>query len=290
MRSHAAAAGARAHTLRGTARMNGHRHAPALTGTDAKFGGACGDNAATTIQRGHSMNDNSAVPDIRAPSPRLLALEARVFAEIPLFLLRNLRTGGLPRGSGQPVMVVPGFGASDLHTLPLRRALARLGHAAYGWGQGTNLGMRPALKNALNQRLHKLSAEHEAPVSLIGWSLGGVFVREMARHQPHLVRRVFTLGSPINGRPDANNMLALFRLANRGKPVNLDWEGFNKRRAAPPVPCTAIYSRSDGIVAWQCCMENAASNTECAEVRGSHFGLVVNAQVLRLIAQRLSTP
>jgi len=236
------------------------------------------------------MSSASTAADIRAPSARLLALEARVFAEIPLFLLRNLRSAGLPRGDGHAVMVVPGFGAGDLATRPLRRALNRLGYAAHGWGLGTNLGMRPSVKNALNQRLQKLAAETQRPVSLIGWSLGGVFVREMARHQPQLVRRIFTLGSPINGRPDANNMLALFRLANRGKPVNLDWEGFNKRRTPPPVPCTAIYSKSDGIVAWQCCLEEAADHTECAEVRGSHFGLVVNPQVLRVIAERLARP
>lgn len=235
------------------------------------------------------MSTPSDSPDIQAPALHLLALEARVFAEIPWFLLRSLSIRGLPRGDGHPVMVVPGFGAGDLATLPLRRALQRLGYAVHGWDLGTNLGMRPAVKNALTQRLQKLSSEHQSPVSLIGWSLGGVFVREMARHQPQLVRRVFTLGSPINGRPDANNMLALFRLANRGKPVNLDWEGFRKRRTPPPVPCTAIYSKSDGIVAWQCSLEDAASNTECAEVRGSHFGLVVNGQVLRVIAERLAT-
>jgi pimeloyl-ACP methyl ester carboxylesterase len=236
------------------------------------------------------MSRSAQMPDIKAPPAHLLALEARVFAEIPLFLLRSLKTAGLPRGDGHAVMIVPGFGAGDLATLPLRRALRSLGYAAYGWEQGTNLGMRPSLKNALNQRLQKLSAEHQSPVSLIGWSLGGVFVREMARHQPHLVRRLFTLGSPINGRPDANNMLALFRLANRGKPVNLDWEGFRKRRIAPPVPCVSIYTKTDGIVAWQCAMEDAAANTECAEVRGSHFGLVVNHQVLRAIATRLPLP
>jgi pimeloyl-ACP methyl ester carboxylesterase len=234
------------------------------------------------------MNADFEAPDIRAPSAHLLALELRVLAEMPWFMLRALRTGGLPRGDGHPVLVIPGFGASDLATLPLRRALRRLGYAAEGWGQGLNLGMRPALKSALAQRLLKLHSEHQAPVSLIGWSLGGVFAREMARHQPQLVRRVFTLGSPITGRPDANNMLALFRLANRGKAVNLDWDGFRKRCTAPPVPCTAIYSRTDGIVAWRCCMELPAPNTECVEVRGSHFGLVVNGQVLRVIAQKLA--
>jgi pimeloyl-ACP methyl ester carboxylesterase len=233
------------------------------------------------------MSDSEQMPDIKAPAAHLLALEARVFAEIPLFALHRFDLAGLPRGDGHPVLVVPGFGAGDLATLPLRRALNKLGYAACGWGLGTNLGMRPTVKNALNQRLQKLNAEHQAKVSLIGWSLGGVFVREMARYQPQLVRRVFTLGSPINGRPDANNMLPLFRIANRGKPVNLDWEGFRKRSVAPPVPCVSIYTRSDGIVAWQCALEHEAANTERAEVRGSHFGLVVNRQVLREIATRL---
>jgi pimeloyl-ACP methyl ester carboxylesterase len=227
------------------------------------------------------------VPDIAAPPPHLLALEARVLAELPLFVLRTLSIRGLPRGDGHPLLVIPGFGANDLSTLPLRRALRRLGYAAHGWDLGTNLGMRPPIKNALNQRLQKLHAEHQSPVSLIGWSLGGVFVREMARHQPQLVRHIFTLGSPITGRPDANNMLALFRIANRGKAVNLDWEGFRKRCTPPPVPCTAIYTRSDGIVAWQCSMETPADHTESVEVRGSHFGLVYNPQVLRVIAERL---
>ena len=234
------------------------------------------------------MSNASDMPDIQAPPLHLLALEARVLAEMPWFVLRSLSIRGMPRGDGHPVMVVPGFGAGDLATLPLRSALRRLGYATYGWDLGTNLGMRPSVKNALTQRLQKLGSEHQSPVSLIGWSLGGVFVREMARHQPQLVRRVFTLGSPINGRPDANNMQTLFRLANRGKPVNLDWEGFRKRCTPPPVPCTAIYSKTDGIVAWQCAMEAAAANTECAEVRGSHFGLVVNRQVLRVIAERLA--
>lgn len=234
------------------------------------------------------MSTPADAPDIAAPPLHLLALEARVLAELPLFVLRTLSIRGLPRGDGHPVLVIPGFGANDLSTLPLRRALRRLGYDAHGWGLGTNLGMRPPIRNALSQRLQKLHAEHQSPVSLIGWSLGGVFVREMARYQPHLVRRVFTLGSPITGRPDANNMLALFRFANRGKAVNLDWEGFRKRCVPPSVPCTAIYTRSDGIVAWQCSMETPAPHTESVEVRGSHFGLVFNAQVLRVIAGRLS--
>lgn len=229
----------------------------------------------------------STPPALSPPALRLLALEARVLAELPWFALRTLSTRRLPRCDGCAVMIVPGFGASDIETWPLQRALRALGARVCGWKLGRNLGMRSRIKLGLAQQLQELHARH-GKVSLIGWSLGGVFVREMARHQPQAVRRVITLGSPINGRPDANNMEALFRLANRGKPAKPDLEGFMRRRTAPPVPCTALYSKSDGIVAWPCCLEENAPNTENIEVRGSHFGLVVNHQVLRVIAQRLA--
>lgn len=225
---------------------------------------------------------------IKAPALHLLAREARVAAELPLFLLRSRSLRGLPRGDGHTVMIVPGFGADDLATLPLQRALRELGYDARGWGLGRNMGMRPQIKTALNEQLKRLHSQQDSPVSLIGWSLGGVFVREMARYQPELVRNVFTLGSPINGEPDANNMMLMFRIANRGKPVNVDRAGFERRRIAPPVPCTAIYSKTDGIVAWRCCLEEPADNTENVEVGGSHFGLVYNLDVVRAIAEKLA--
>lgn len=239
------------------------------------------------------MNDKHAgapATAISAPPAHLLALEIRVLAELPLFLLRTLSVSGLPRGDGHAVMVLPGFGADDLTTLALRRALTRLGYAVYGWGQGRNLGMRGGLKLGMARQLRRLHDRHAGPVSLIGWSLGGVFAREMARHQAELVRQVFTLGSPINGHPDANNMQTLFRLINRGRAATTDWEAFNKRRMAPPVPCTAIHTRRDGIVAWRCCLEDQAPNTRNVEVHGSHFGLVFNHQVLTVLAQNLAAP
>ncbi len=225
---------------------------------------------------------------IKAPALHLLAREARVAAELPWFLFRSRSLRGLPRGDGHPVLIVPGFGADDLATLPLRQALQELDYDARGWGLGRNMGMRPQIKSALNEQLKRLHAQQQSRVSLIGWSLGGVFVREMARYQPELVRHVFTLGSPINGEPDANNMMLMFRIANRGKAVNVDRAGFERRRTAPPVPCTAIYSKTDGIVAWRCCLEEPADNTENVEVSGSHFGLVYNIDVVRTIADRLA--
>lgn len=232
----------------------------------------------------------SAARDISAPPPRQLLLETRVLAEAPLFLLRTLSVRGLPRGDGHAVMILPGFGADDHFTAPLRRALRKLGYASYGWAQGRNLGMRRHIRQALSERLQALYDRH-GPVSLVGWSLGGVFAREFARHQPELIRDVYTLGSPINGNPEANNVHRLFQLANRGRDTaKTDWEGFNKRRQAPPVPCTALYSKQDGIVTWCCCLEEPAPNTENVEVGGSHFGLVFNPEVLKALATRLAAP
>jgi hypothetical protein len=227
---------------------------------------------------------------IAPPSPLLLMLEGRAFGEYVSLLLSRPFLRSLPRGDGHAVMVIPGFGGSDLGTRPMRRVLERLGYDVHGWGQGRNLGMRSHIRERLRFRLHELNESSGRKVSLIGWSLGGVFVREIARHQPERVRRVITLGSPINGHPQSNNVDALYRWVNRGKAQAIDWEGFQKRRTPPNVPCTAIYSKTDGIVAWQCCMEEPAPNTENVEVRASHFGLGVNPQVLRAIAERLVRP
>lgn len=221
---------------------------------------------------------------ITAPSLALLLMELRVFMEWPRFMATRFSVENLPRGHGQPVMIVPGFGASDLNTAPLRTALRRLGYTVFGWNQGVNVGMRPRVKQALTAELRELCDRYEDKISLIGWSLGGVFAREMARHQPQCVRSVITLGSPINGHPEANNLNTLFRLANLGKPVKLDLEGFRRRIVAPPVPCVSIYTQSDGLVAWRCCLEEPAANTRNIEVQGSHLGLVYNTQVLAAIA------
>lgn len=227
--------------------------------------------------------------DIKAPSLRLLLGETRVVPELGRFWLSRKSLEKLPRGK-QTVLVIPGFGASDFHTRALRHALERLGHQVYGWEQGTNKGMNRGLRTALGERLNSLHKQHGQAVTLIGWSLGGVFARELARQLPDQVGHVFTLGSPFNITPQANNMLHLFRLVNRGKPVSEDMDAFLKRAEPPPVPCTAIHSKSDGIVAWQTACENETDHTENVEVKGSHFGLICNPQVLRAIAERLASP
>ena len=228
---------------------------------------------------------------VDAPSKLLMLLEGRVVAEFGSMMLTLPWLRKLPRGDGHPVMLVPGFGTTDNAMQPMRRLLQMLGYKVHGWGLGRNIGMRKGMKEKLAAHLQDIYTRHDdRKVSLIGWSLGGVYVREMARAQPHLVRRVITLGSPFNGHPSANNVEGLFRLANRKNPPRLDWEGFQRRRNPPPVPCTAIHSKTDGVVAWQCSLEEPADNTENVEVFSSHFGLGVNPQVLKVIAERLARP
>jgi pimeloyl-ACP methyl ester carboxylesterase len=227
---------------------------------------------------------------IAPPSKWLLLAEGRAWAEFAAFLAASPLLRRLPRGDGHPVMVIPGFGGADLSTMPLRRLLRRLGYAAHGWELGRNVGMNSRIKQALARSLESLHQRHGQTVSLIGWSLGGVYVREMARYAPQHVRQVITLGSPINGHPQSNNVDSLFRLVNRGRKINLDWDAFQKRRVPPPVPCTAVYSRSDGIVAWHCSREESAPHTESIGVISSHFGLAVNPFVATIIADRLAQP
>lgn len=226
--------------------------------------------------------------DPTPPSPLLLLLEGRAFAEYGTLLLSWPLLRRLPRGDGHSVMVLPGFGGSDLSTRPLRRALTRLGYDAHGWGQGRNLGLPRSTRAALTQRFEQIHRER-GRLTLIGWSLGGIYAREMARAAPERVRRVITLGSPFNHHPRANNADRLYRWVNGGGDP-IDWEGFERRRMSPPVPCTAIYTKTDGIVHWRCAMEDEAPNTENVEVGGSHTGLGFNVQVLRAIAERLARP
>ncbi len=190
-----------------------------------------------------------------------------------------------PRGDGAPVLVIPGFGQSDDSTRPLRDMLKAQGYAPHGWQQGRNMGLKSGMTGALLKSIEQLHDAHQRPVALIGWSLGGVIARELARKQPDRIAHVITLGSPLAGG-QATTLDTLFSLINRSKGPKAGHDPL--RYQPPPVPCTAIYTRSDGIVNWRASCEPQAENTENIEVRGSHMGLGVNPQVWRAICHRLS--
>ncbi|MBP0591529.1 alpha/beta hydrolase [Paraburkholderia sp. LEh10] len=222
------------------------------------------------------------------PSRYLLMLEARAIYELGVFYAMAPLLRLAPAGDGHPVLVLPGFGASDISTAPLRMFLRGLGYRAHGWRLGMNLGPRADVDEKMHKRLEWLHEHYGCKVSLIGWSLGGVFAREMARQSPELVRCVITMGSPFAGEPRANHGWRLYETLS-GRKAD-DWPDRERMKQPPPMPSTAIYSRSDGVVAWQGCLEQVSPSSENIEVESSHCGFGHHPAVLYAIADRLSQP
>lgn len=196
-----------------------------------------------------------------------------------------------PRGDGHPVLILPGFMTSDRSTGVLRRFLSRMGYQPFTWDLGRNLGPKAIgyQGERLIERLDEIYEKTGRKVSLVGWSLGGMMARQLSRRRPDLVRQVITLGSPIVGNPRATNAWRAYqamtgqRLEDPGAQEQL-----RESELPPPVPSTAIYTKEDGIVAWQNCMEPADALTDNIQVHGSHCGLGVNPVVLFAVADRLA--
>ncbi len=224
--------------------------------------------------------------EIRAPGALLLALEGRAPWEFAASLAAAPLLRKLPRGDGHRVLVLPGLAANDLTTLPMRAFLKDRGYDVLPWEQGLNLGPRPGVLDALRERVRALHRADGQKVSLVGWSLGGVYARELAKEMPELVRCVITLGSPFAGPPHATNAWWLFeRVSGHPEP---DAETQAALRLAPPVPTTSVYSRTDGIVAWQCSLNPPGPLAENIEVHASHIGLGLNPLAMMAIADRLA--
>lgn len=198
-----------------------------------------------------------------------------------------------PRGDGHPVLVLPGFITTDISTTILRAYLDRLGYDTHAWQLGRNLGPK-AIGRAGEKLIERVEAVHALAgekVSIIGWSLGGVMARQVARRLPDAVRQVITLGSPFAGDPRASNVWRTYQTLTGHKIGDKDTqEQLRESATVPPVPSTAIFSRADGIVAWQNCREAQGAATDNIEVRGSHVGLGVNPAVLYAVADRLAQP
>lgn len=193
------------------------------------------------------------------------------------------------KGDGHTVMVIPGFMASDVSTKPLRRFLDKIGYTTCGWELGTNLANLEEL-SVIAQKVETLFAKNQQPISLIGWSLGGVYARELAKEHPEKIRQVITLGSPFGGIMEPNNAHITFNLVKWLKGYPEPDEAFVATLPNPAsVPTTAIYSKKDGIVPWQVCMEKVEDEIhQNIEVKSSHLGMGVNIQVLEVIADRLA--
>lgn len=238
----------------------------------------------------------SQVPGAVIPSPSmaLAVLEPyRAMAELAGMWMTAPLLSVAPRGDGHCVLVLPGFSADDLSTRWLRGYLSYLGYRSAEWGLGHNLGYRTlgVSEERLRRRVDMLAASSGRKISLVGWSLGGVMARHMARDHPESVRQVVTLGAPFTGDPAATNIRAFYEMVS-GEDLDTShsrrtWQA---NRAAPSVPTTSIYSKSDGVTAWQNCLEIETETAENVEVVGSHMGLPHNAMALYALADRLAQP
>jgi pimeloyl-ACP methyl ester carboxylesterase len=217
-----------------------------------------------------------------------MAMELRAFWEFGTLFAAAPILALTPYGDGHPVIVLPGLTAGDMSTFPLRKFLELRGYNAHGWGLGLNLGPRPGVVEESVERLQKLSRRSGRKVSLVGWSLGGIYAREFAKRAPESVRQVISLGSPFTGHPKMTRAWRLYELAT-GPKVGAP-ELHEPLRQPPPVPTTSIWSRTDGVVSWRCSVERTSSHTENIEVCASHLGLGVNPAVLYAIADRLAQP
>jgi pimeloyl-ACP methyl ester carboxylesterase len=172
-------------------------------------------------------------------------------------------------------------------TLALREFLRAQGYKPHKWGFGLNLGPREGVLDVCLDRVKRLRRESDRKVSLIGWSLGGIYAREIGKLAPEDVRCVITLGTPFKGSPRATNAWRVYELAS-GEQV--DSIGDQRFASPPPVPTTSIFSRTDGVVAWRCSVERETATTENIEVEASHIGLGVNPAAILAIADRLAQP
>ncbi len=227
-------------------------------------------------------------PWLYALAPLRLALEWRAGWEFAAMFATQPLLSQAPRGDGHPVLVLPRFLGCDLSTLPLRSYLIGLGYAVQPWELGVNVGPRDGVMAACLARLETLQSEYGRKVSLIGWSLGGLYARELAKAAPGRVRSVITLGTPFVGDASPSEIWRLYE-GMTGDRMGLSTE-HGPLEESPPVPTTSIFSRSDGIVAWPGSLEQAGRQTENIEVESSHLGLAVNPLCLYAIADRLAQP
>jgi len=219
-----------------------------------------------------------------------MLLEGRAVPELGAFWLMRPWLSVTPGGDGHPVLVLPGLLADDSSTRALRGFLNSHGYDAHGWELGRNVGLRGTVERDMLARIDELFERYgRRKVSLVGWSLGGLYARQLAKSAPDKVRGMISLGSPFAGSPKSTNAWRAYEMASGSKVEEHD--PFSGTLAGtPPVPTTSIFSRSDGICAWQACLNEDGPESENIEVYGSHCGLGHHPAAVYAIADRLAQP
>ena len=196
-------------------------------------------------------------------------------------------------GDGHPVVIFPGLGADGNSVSTLREHCRSMGYEAFDWGQGFNIGPQgdfDAWIHHLKSKIVDLMAGYSQPATLIGWSFGGLYARELAKLMAPRIRQVITMGTPFNARAHTTQVSSHFNMLT-GRSTAIVPEIYQRLRTPPPLRTTSIYSRSDGVVDWQTCLhDKQTSLVHDIEVDGSHMGMGWNRHVLEAVADRLGQP
>ena len=227
--------------------------------------------------------------EVKKPGAFWLATElVRAALEYGSFLPYKYLSSTSVEGDGHPVLVLPGFMSGDMSTRPLREYINSIGYTTYGWGLGRNYGEESDIDRLLDLT-DTIYQNHRQKITIIGWSLGGIYARQIAKSRPHLIRQLMTLGSPFTGLTESNHAAWIHKIITSGKGEDIiDPELLADIPKPAPVPTTAIYSKQDGIVPWEYCLEKEETAThQNIQVYGSHLGLGVNPSVIKIIVDRL---
>ncbi len=226
---------------------------------------------------------------LRKPNVGMLTIEP-LRAALAYARLRCANDHAAPQGDGHAVVLFPGLGANDDYMVPLARFCERLGYATFDWGRGRNTGPDGDplrwVRTLAGEIDERVGAQHKA-ITLIGWSLGGLYARQVAKAIARRTRQVITLGTPFARIAGATHAEWLYELVS-GRAGRLSPALERTLREPPPVPTTSVYSKSDGVVAWQACVGQPSPCAENIEVDSSHLGLVWHPDVFRIVADRLA--
>ncbi len=185
----------------------------------------------------------------------------------------------------QPVMLLPGFGAHPSRMRRMKTALDAAGHITHEWGMGFNLGPTPENFAFLLHRVSELSRRHGQPITLVGWSLGGLYAREIARRQPETVRKVITLGTPFSGDMHANNAWRAYQFVTGHPvdepPIKCDFA------AKPPVPTVALWSPKDGVIAPRSACGWPHERDRAVAVRCNHLTFAADPKAIAEVLRQL---
>ena len=232
----------------------------------------------------------SELPIAQPPSRLATWLELRAPLDWASVLLRAPQLALAPRGDGRPVLLIPGYRTDERAMRPLGRYLEFLGYDVYDWDQGRNKGDVDGDIQRVGERVMRIYQQLDGePVTLIGWSLGGVVARETARLFERCVREVITLGTPIIGGPKYTAVASRFARIAKLDLDEFEKEVHERNSIGIRQPVTSIYSRADGVVGWRASIDTYNEQARNIRVNSSHFGLGANGKVWHLIARLLAT-